>query len=394
MQLSKEHIRRLLIEKIAGTISEADDQAIEVELNTNPEVQAQWDELRRTMHTQQAQDFLNNLDADQSWKTVSAQLEPWESRRSTNFFQRRQWLAVAAIFVLVISTGMYLFLRNPAGNKAPVAEQTIEHLPSGKDSLQHAVGLYLADGRQINLSDSANRVIDLGNAALNTTSNGMQLQSTDAASVQWSTVAVPAKLDYRIILADGTEVWMNSASSLRFPHSFPDSTREVFLQGEAFFKVTKNAKQPFIVHSGTANIRVLGTSFNVQAYQSQRAIVSLVEGAVKTGTQGHPTETTLKPGFEAVIDSAKATKVRAFKAATTLSWMKGIYYFHDKPLSEINDVLQRWFGLTLEYDDPALSHLTVTGAIEKDQPLTDFLSSLEASAGVKFEIKQNSIYLH
>ncbi len=178
-------------------------------------------------------------------------------------------------------------------------------------------------------------------------------------------------------MSDGSEVWLNSSSSLRFPLHFSDSVREVFLQGEAFFKVAKNAKHPFVVHSPGAAIHVLGTSFNVHAYHSRQAIVSLVEGSVKTSAKAHSVETTLKPGLEAVIDSAQQTRVRSFKQATTLSWMKGLYYFHDKPLAEIGEVLQRWFGLTMIFNDPSLSRLPVTGAIEKDQPLTDFLSSLQ-----------------
>jgi ferric-dicitrate binding protein FerR (iron transport regulator) len=194
-------------------------------------------------------------------------------------------------------------------------------------------------------------------------------------------------------LSDGSEVWLNSSSSLRFPLHFSDSVREVFLQGEAFFKVAKNAKQPFVVHSPGAAIHVLGTSFNVHAYHSRQAIVSLVEGSVKTSSKAHSVETTLKPGLEAVIDSTQHTRVRSFKQATTLSWMKGMYYFHDKPLAEIGEVLQRWFGLTMVFGDPSLARLPVTGAIEKDQPLTDFLSSLQTTAGIKAEIRQNQLHL-
>jgi ferric-dicitrate binding protein FerR (iron transport regulator) len=123
-------------------------------------------------------------------------------------------------------------------------------------------------------------------------------------------------------------------------------------------------------------------------------VVSLVEGAVSaSSSKGDQQGTALKPGLEAVIDPSERTRVRAFKPATTLAWMKGIYYFHDKPLSEIGEVLQRWFGLTPVFSDPSLEEITVTGAIEKDQPLTDFLSSLQASAGIRTEIRQNRLYI-
>lgn len=379
------------MEKIAGTISEEDEQRIDEELERNPAVKARWEALNRIMKSGEGKRFMSNLDADSSWEAVSGRIldgPPANLRR----MRRNKRLAIAAAAIVLLSSGLYIGLRKEDPDISPLASQTV--LPAGApDSLQHAVGLYLADGRQINLSDSAGRVIDLGDAALNTSDDGLQLQAAKTGKQEWTTVSVPAKLDYRIVLADGSEVWLNAASSLRFPLRFSDSLREVYVKGEAFFRVAKNEKQPFIVHSDAADIRVLGTSFNVHAYHSGKAIVSLVEGAVKTRMQGRQTETTLKPGLEAVIDTAQRTQVRQFKSANTLAWMKGIYYFHDTPLSEIGEVLQRWFGLTLVYSDPSLAKLPVTGAIEKNQPLTDFLTSLQTAAGIKTEIRQDQLHI-
>ncbi|WP_165434876.1 FecR family protein [Pseudobacter ginsenosidimutans] len=388
MKLSQEHIRRLLMEKIAGTISEEDDQMIEAEIELDPAVKASWEAICRTMKSEEAEDFLNNLDADRSWDSVAAKIQAGTPGRS-RLYKR---IAVAAAVLLLLVSGLWLSLRLRSSGSSPLAKQT---QLSGKstDSLQHAVGLYMADGRQINLTDSAGRVIDLGDAALNTSGNSMQLQAAKTGKQEWTTVSVPAKLDYRIVLADGSEVWLNSSSSLRFPLRFTDSLREVFVEGEAFFRISKNASQPFVVHSKAADIRVLGTAFNVHAYHAGKATISLVEGSVKTRIPGAEKETMLKPGLEAVIDTATGSSVRSFKSANTLSWMKGIYYFHDIPLYEIGEVLERWFGLTLVYSDASLRNLPVTGAIEKDQPLADFLSSLQTTAGIKTEIRQNQLYL-
>jgi transmembrane sensor len=391
MKLSQEHIRRLLMEKLAGTISEEDDHLIGEEISGNPAVKARWEALRAGMQDKSAEEFLAQLDADRSWDSVAAKILDASPAGNTRVFLRKQWMAAAAAVLLLVSAGLFL-LPGEKPSKPELLSQKAT-AAGGTDSLQHAVGLYLEDGRQINLTDSNNRIINLGNAALNTGKDGLQLQSAATGTLAWSTVNVPAKLDYRIVLSDGSEVWLNSSSSLRFPLHFSDTVREVFLQGEAFFKVAKNAKQPFIVHSPRAAIRVLGTSFNVHAYHSSQAIISLVEGSVKTSSKAHSVETTLRPGLEAVIDSAQHTKVRSFRQATTLSWMKGLYYFHDKPLAEIGEVLQRWHGLSLVFSDPSLAQMPVTGAIEKNQPLTDFLSSLQTTAGIKAEIRQNQIHL-
>ena len=391
MKLSQEHIRRLLIEKIAGTISEEDEQSIDEEMERNPAVKSRWEVMCRIMKSGEGERFMTNLDADSSWEALSGKI--LDGPPANVFRMRRnKRLAIAAAAIVLLSSGLYIGLRKEGPNTSTLANRTVLSADA-PDSLQHAVGLYLADGRQINLSDSAGSVIDLGDAALNTSDNGLQLQAAKTGKQEWTTVSVPAKLDYRIVLADGSEVWLNAASSLRFPLRFSDSLREVYVKGEAFFRIAKNATQPFIVHSDAADIRVLGTSFNVHAYHSGKAIVSLVEGAVSTRMQDHQTETTLKPGLEAVIDTAQRTQVRQFKSANTLAWMKGIYYFHDTPLSEIGEVLQRWFGLTLVYSDPSLAKLPVTGAIEKNQPLTDFLTSLQTAAGIKTAIRQNQLHI-
>ncbi|WP_127124892.1 FecR family protein [Pseudoflavitalea rhizosphaerae] len=391
MKLSQEHIRRLLVEKMAGTISEEDEQSINEEMERNPAVKARWEAMKKVMKSREGEDFMNKLDANSSWQAVSGKIldGPPANIRKIRFYKR---LTVAAAAIVLVSSGLYIGLRKEDAGISPLANQPV--LPAATpDSLQYAVGLYLEDGRQINLSDSAGRVINLGSAALNTSGDGLQLQAAKTGKQEWTTVSVPPKLDYRIVLADGSEVWLNAASSLKFPLHFADSVREVFVKGEAFFRIAKNAAQPFIVHSDAADIRVLGTSFNVHAYHSGKAIVSLVEGAVKTKMQGQQTETTLKPGLEAVIDAAERTQVRQFKSANTLAWMKGVYYFHDTPLSEIGEVLQRWFGLTLVYSDPSLAKLPVTGAIEKNQPLTDFLTSLQTAAGIQTEIRQNQLHI-
>lgn len=389
MKLSQENIRALLMEKITGTISEDDDQRIEEAISQDPELRARWEAMCRVLKSEKGEAFLEGLDAGRSWESVAGKLL---DGANSGGWKRRKWMAVAAAVLVLLASGLWLGLRKRPEALPKLAQERNEQTTI-QDSLQHAVGLYLADGRQINLTDSANLVIDLGSAAINTSANGLQLQAAQSGGTEWSTVTVPARLDYRIVLADGSEVWLNSSSSLRFPLRFSDSLREVFLQGEAFFRVAKNAKQPFIVHSNTTDIRVLGTSFNVHAYQPQTSIVSLVEGSVRTKLQGSQQETTLKPGTEAVLDQAQPARVRRFNASTTLGWMKGIYYFHDTPLADIGAVLQRWFGLTLVFNDPSLEKLPVTGAIEKNQPLTDFLSSLQATAGVRTEIRDNKLYI-
>ncbi|MGY0036742.1 FecR family protein [Pedobacter sp. NJ-S-72] len=143
----------------------------------------------------------------------------------------------------------------------------------------------MANGQHIDLSDTATHVINLPFAQIKKGDHGLRYKLDDHKIQEWSTLVVPVKLDYQITLSDGTRVWLNSASSLHFPFSFSGATREVYLTGEAFFKVAKNPDQPFIVHTNQTDVKVLGTEFNVNSYNSNITMTSLVEGSVKTS--GH-----------------------------------------------------------------------------------------------------------
>ncbi|WP_431198411.1 FecR family protein [Mucilaginibacter sp. P25] len=145
-----------------------------------------------------------------------------------------------------------------------------------------SIELRLANGEHINLSDTSKKVINMSFAHLKKGVNGLSYQVDNSKNEEWSTLLIPSKLNYRIVLSDGTQVWLNSVSSLRFPFSFLGKTREVYLTGEAFFKVAKNAAHPFIVHTGQTDVKVLGTEFNVNTYHADEIVTSLVEGSVST----------------------------------------------------------------------------------------------------------------
>jgi ferric-dicitrate binding protein FerR (iron transport regulator) len=383
MKPNNEHIRRLLVGKIAGTNSETENQWIEQEILHSRDTKELWQELCETMHSRNAQSFLQNLNAERDWVRVEREIKETRSARMRTIIK---WSSVAAVFILGVSLVAYLY----SDRQGSLAKND----PSPSVETRRAIELQLANGRRINLSDTTHRLIDLGDVKLNTSESTTSLTSHNDKEQEWSVLEVPAKLDYKIVLTDGTEVWLNSASNLRFPMSFPGNTREVYLHGEAFFKVAKNQKQPFVVHTGQTEIKVLGTSFNVDAYDTVHTVTSLVEGAVLTreGKERGRT-TTLKPGLQAVYSDAEGFKIQPFKAANVLSWMQGVYYFHDTPLQDIAEVLHRWFEVKVVFDNPELADLPVTGDLEKGRPLQLFLSSLQTTAGINAVLEQGVLHL-
>ncbi|WP_298741151.1 FecR domain-containing protein [uncultured Chitinophaga sp.] len=379
MECNKEHIRELLIEKFAGTISEADNALIESAIRNDLEILRMWEEVQHELGTGKGKAFFNRLDDEQAWQQVAARFRTSAGSRRSFFFPKK-WMAVAAVCLPCLFISWWYF--RPA--TAPAAKPALAvKMPPG-------VQLTLAGGASVNLSDTAARQLNIGATALNIQGNKLRYASTQTMMHAWNTLIVPARLDYKIVLEDGTEVWLNAATTLRFPFSFSTGEREVYLAGEAFFKVAKDARRPFIVHTGKTSIRVLGTSFNINAYDDHITTLALVDGKVitKAGNQ----EVSLIPGQQAIYRSGPGFETKRFDPAIALAWMQGIRYFHNAPLGEITRMLPRWFDVNVVFDDPALARQTFSGSIEKNKPLETFLTNLEITSGVQYYFSNGTLH--
>jgi transmembrane sensor len=212
-----------------------------------------------------------------------------------------------------------------------------------------------------------------------------------SSTIEWNTLTVPPQTDYHIELSDGTEVHLNASSTLRFPFIFPGKTREVYLEGEAYFTVSHNPSQPFIVHTGTASVIALGTAFNVNSYDNKVMTTSLVQGSVITDV-GDSLDVTLKPGYEAIYRPGEPFKVKRFDETVTLGWRDGIYRFVNKPLEDIGPVVMRWFGLKLDFVPAAISHRSFSANLDKDKPLPAFLNEVCNELDLDYKIYDGTIH--
>lgn len=373
MEINKEHIRTLLFEKIGGTISEADNEWIESMIREDETVRQLWEEIHQELNTPQGQRFLSNLDEDRSWDILKNNMDASRTRRARIVVLRR-WMSVAAVCVAsLLVTYYFIIQRKPSTHPDTLATQATQE-PEQKLQLK------LADGKEIDLAQSGEKTIDAGNVQLATAGNKLTYTLNHEMNNAWATLVVPRAADYKIQLKDGTEVWLNAESNLRFPYAFDGNKREVYLQGEAFFKVAKNEAQPFIVHIRNTTVQVLGTSFNVHAYDSGKVVTSLTEGSVLTKYENLSTK--LTPGNQAVFSNGKFVTA-PFDEPETLAWMEGVCYFHDTKLSDIAAMVHRWFNVKLVFDDPGLANKTFSGAIHKRKPLELLMSNIALSAGAK-----------
>ncbi|MBL7734405.1 MAG: FecR family protein [Chitinophagaceae bacterium] len=373
------YIEQMMIEKLAGIINEEDRKYLDALINDNPEIRMQWEEMRQSFDPREADDYKAGLDAEGAWVHLKKEIE--EKKRSRNAVSYK--LAIAASLLIPLLMAAFFFFRS----RSPVPE-SIAEAPAPDKSIR----LFVEGSQEINLSE-ASGITDISNAKLNINSEGLSYEAKeDASNHTLNTLVVPETLTYKLSLPDGTEVWINSASKIKFPFVFPKDKREVWVEGEAYFKVAKNSSQPFIVHTTLTEIKVTGTEFNVNAYDSLRIKTSLVEGAV-SAKSAEGKEVHIKPGYEATLRSGNEFNIAPFDGNNELAWMRGIYFFQNASVKEIANVIRRWYGNSMVFDNATVSSSRFTGALFKDRPLKEFLDNLMLTSNINYQLSDGKIRL-
>ncbi|HEU4555550.1 MAG TPA: FecR domain-containing protein [Chitinophaga sp.] len=373
------HIHALMTSRLAGDISETDALYLQQLIDTDPEVLAAWKEFREKFLPEDVQDGFQRYEAG-PWIPATTITGKKKSRISIRKLIAYASLGAALITGLV--TGAYQwYIHGIHPRTQPVAGK-LQPANSNNISLQ------LANGQTINLSQVQGN-IQVANTKLKNTGKALSyghVVANDAAAGEsmyaMNTLTVPIGKSYSITLSDGSLIWLNSASTLQFPLSFSRGKREVTINGEAYLEVTKQAGNPFLVNTPHGTVQVLGTSFNVNAYDSGVVKVALVTGAVKF-TSGK-NEVTIHPGNEAVYKADKGITIQPFDEDETLGWRKGKYYFSDATLGEIVNVLPRWYGTNVLIDDPQLARERFAGVMDRNKPITAFLDNLGNTRKIRY----------
>ena len=373
-----EKIRQLYIERLAGMFNEEDESRFQEMLNSDAEAKAIVEELKRESNAIHIESFVNETDEETELLKLKSRLN--KNKRIANL---KPWL-IAASLISFITLGILWY-----------PSKDLEQA-NGYENLTNATGdkgvsLQLSNGESVDLSkNDVNDTIAVGKLRLITKGNSFNGTEGEASSTM-NVLSVPAKQDYKIVLADGTQVWLNSESKLTFPFKFAGNTREVVVEGEAYFDVAKDVNLPFIVRTKQTSIRVIGTRFNVNTYNPKQIQTSLVEGKVNlTANNSH--SISLKPGFEAKFNPDKGFVVQEFNQENVLSWMNGIYYLNNTPLGSLTGLISRWFEVDVVFDNPQLKDYQITGLLEKEH-LSDFLKDLETSANIEYYYSGNRLHI-
>ena len=212
----------------------------------------------------------------------------------------------------------------------------------------------------------------------------------------YNTVKIPAGADYKIYLADGSEVWLNCGSELRYPVKFVGNERRVYLRGEAFFEVTKDPKKKFIVNTEYINIEVLGTMFNVYAYEKENTVeMVLLTGQVKINTNKAPYQSYyVKPNEKISLDKQSGTlKIKKTDARFETAWLRDEMVFRSERLETVFDILERKYGVTIQYENFKQENDRFTGSFNNEE-LTGILDILKIHYHFTYKVLGNRIIIY
>jgi transmembrane sensor len=304
---------------------------------------------------------------------------------------RRFYLSIAATILLCISVVAYFAFRQSSlnsENTASIAKQN--DLPPGSNK---AI-LTLSNGQHIVLTGASNgKIAQQGNVAVNKTAEGQIVYNgndNEASAPVYNTTATPRGGEYHLTLADGTNVWLNAASTITYPTAFTGHDRTVQITGEVYFEVSHDQHKPFKVISRGQTVEVLGTHFNINAYDDEPAIkTTLFEGAVKVSRDAK--SAILKPGEQAVdnTNSSTISVTNDFNSAEVIAWKNGKFYFDYTDINTVMRQIARWYDVDVVYQGK-VSSKRLSGSFSKYTNASKALSILEY-AGINFKIEGRRI---
>ena len=326
-------------------------------------------------------------DVHEAWQRVNKRTRAKGSRRLI-----RGWMKYAALFILFL--GIVSLWRVYDNKEKPIvaAVQSDSILPG-----RLKAELILANGERIVLDSEARskEMEALGIKLENDTVNGLLKYEAGAVDnsigMKYNTLNVPKGGEYSLILPDGSRVWLNSETTLRFPVQFAGGKRVVYLSGEAYFQVKKDTSAAFHVCTKQQKITVLGTTFNVSAYENDRFTeTTLIEG--KVAVEGGAERVVMKPSEQYILD--KRSGVGELKEVETefyTSWIDGKFYFTSFTFEEIVKKLERWYDFTMIYEEDDIRQMRFSGVINKHRPIEEMLRFLEKTTDIHFKISGKNI---
>ncbi|MCS3801508.1 FecR family protein [Niastella sp. OAS944] len=369
-------VEQLIIDKLTGQIGEEDDLRLSDLIARHQEVEQLWQQMQQVHAMRKAISFDQAFNLDDAWLALQQKVnipervpEPVTDtvampERKANTRWLRYAIAATATGIIIISV---FFFSGIFGSK---------------ETDEKGIQIKLANGSVVHAS------------AQDSLANWMQnARNAKVDPGAWNTLVVPAGESYSFQLGDGSKVWMNSVSELRFPLLFTQPDRIVELKGEAFFNVAHQASQPFKVQVNGLTVKALGTEFNIKSYNGESTYISLVNGSVSVeNAKGE--SIILQPGEAVVVDNSESPLIKeTFDETFVLGWLQGMYYFRNEKLQQIAVVAERWFNINVQIKDPSLPGLHFSGALDRNKSVNAFFNNLASSGDILYKNENGTVII-
>lgn len=328
----------------------------------------------------------SEIDIEQAFQKNQKILSRGNSQKRKRIF--RHWGIAASLILLMGVTGaLYVTLSDNEPETEMAREEQI-HFGSPKAVLT------LASGETVALGEKGHQVFYGETGVILDTNNVLEYKSADSVSLdeaRLNMLDIPRGGEYQLVLEDGTRVWLNSDTRLRFPAAFGKKERRIYLEGEAYFDVKKETDRPFVVTISDINITVLGTQFNVSSLGEEKGVyTTLVKGSVKVEKENH--SSILQPDEQAFCGAdRKDIVIRKVNTRLYASWKDGYYAFERQSLGDIMNTLARWYDIQVAFTNQKVRDLRFSGRLRRYENIDNLLELIKLTNDVDFEIEGKTI---
>ena len=379
----KNEIGHLLQKYFSGTIIPDEQRLLDSWMKEKEEHKRLFERLQKDTRFAEEYGIFREVDTTRAWEAFRVKNGLGRQRRMTT------WIKYAAVIALpLLVAGVWLLFPRGGEQSIPVAQNT-KIVKREVSPVLEVVG-----GGKVILEKEKDKMIEAGRGVEVQQSSGMLVYSDTVISefVDTNVLRIPKGGEFKLQLADGTQVYLNSATDLRYPVAFTGSERRVYLKGEAYFEVAKDAEHPFIVVTDDVQVRVYGTSFNVNTLGADGVRTVLVEGKVGIRGQDSDREFVLKPNELAFYDrNSRDMKIETVDPDLYTLWRKGIFVFERETLENIMNTLSLWYDMEVFFQSESAKKLHFSGHMKRYEQIEDILHAITDATGVVFTINDRTV---
>ena len=363
-------LEEIIMKQLASEILSEDEKVCFEEWFKNPSHQKYFRELLKFRSGVMAYSVKDKVDREKAWNKV---------RPVRKISRVRQVLKYAAILLLPLCVGLLLFTREQEKVQTVYVEPAVK--PGGKLAV-----LTLSTGKQVELAGDVSAISEQGAEISTSTDNELvykQVENRMPVNEVYNTITIPRGGEYKLVLADGTTVWLNSDSYIRFPVTFSGDKRQVELRGEAYFEVAKNMEKPFIVRINDYDICVTGTQFNVRDYSNESVVTTLVEGSIQL-ERGKQIQK-LVPGQQALLVNGRWI-IKEVDVTDFIGWREGAFNFKEVCLENIINELARWYDFDVYYQNAEVKNYHFTAWFRRNASIEEVIEVLEKTKKIQMRL--------